>query len=157
MTEINKITLYPHGLAFGSARFRPAMIFKDKKETEVLPVWLDPVDAGLILAGSHVETRATGAHKASLKIFDALKVKLVSVYFDEMLGSTQYATVTVLQGKKRAEVRVRAAELMSLAINAQCEFFTNLDVIEKSRRINLEWTLGGDGSQLTEKRYEGIH
>jgi bifunctional DNase/RNase len=157
MTDKNKILIYPHGLAFGSARFRPAMIFKNKTESEVLPVWLDPVDASLLLAGSQVETRATGAHRASLKIFEALDVKLISVYFDEMLGSTQYASVTVQQGKKQAKVKVRAAEMMSLAINARCEFFTNTDIIEKSRRMNLEWTLGSDGAQLLEKRYEGVH
>lgn len=155
---ISKISVFPHGVALGPARFRPAMIFKDERQLETLPVWLDPVDASLLLAGSQVEVRATGAHKASLKIFNGFNITLLSVYFDEVLGSSQYATVTASQGKKIITVRVRAAEMMSLAMNAGCRFYTNQDVIEKSRSINLEWTLHtGPGSGGLEKSYEGIH
>ncbi len=153
-----KIRIFPHGITLGPARFRPAMIFRDKSEQTTLPVWLDQVDAGILLASTQAQTRASGAHRASLKIFKSLGIELRSIYFDEVTGSTQYATVTVVQEQNIMPVKVRAAEVMSLAVNAQCVFYTNENIIEKSRQLNLEWLLQTDlvGGQST-RRLEGIH
>lgn len=139
---MTKIAIQLHGLSLGQGNFRPAMIFKDKSEREVLPVWLDPMEANLLLAEANTShARHNSAHRASLKVFDALKVSLNSIYFDEVANSTQYATLSISQNDKQVGVRVRASEAMSLAVNAGCTFYTNKEVVEKSRALTLEHLL----------------
>jgi bifunctional DNase/RNase len=134
------------------------MIFKNEKEDITLPVWLDPVDASILLADNQPQVRSQGAHRASLKIFKALGIDLKSVYFDEIQGSTQYATVTASHGKTLSTIQVRAAEIMSLAVNAGCVFYTNQTIIEKSRQLNVEWLLQMDmGAGALDRKYEGVH
>src|SRR5260221_627546 len=107
---MKRFSVFPHGLSLGQGSFRPAIIFKDKAEQEILPIWLDPVEANLLLAATQQQIKDASAHKASLKIFEALVVKLESIYFDGVTSSTQMATVTAMQAKKQVEVKVRAAE-----------------------------------------------
>lgn len=138
---MKRFSVFPHGLSLGQGSFRPAIIFKDKTETEILPVWLDPVEANILIQASQQQPRDSSAHKASLKIFDALNVRLETVYFDDVTSTAQMATITAVQGKKIVEVKVRAAEAMSLALNAGVSFFTNHQVVEKSRALNFEMFL----------------
>jgi bifunctional DNase/RNase len=133
------------------------MIFKNEKEDITLPVWLDPVDASLLLADNQPQVRSYGAHRASLKIFKSLGIDLKSVYFDDIQGTNLYATVTVMQGKNLSTVQVRAAEIMSLAVNAGCVFYTNETVLEKSRRLNIEWLLQMEVGGPADRKYEGVH
>ena len=139
---MTKFNVFLHGLSLGQGNFRPAMIFKDKSEREVLPVWLDPLEANLLLAEANTShVRQTSTHRASLKIFDALKISLKSIYFDEVNNSAQYATLFITQNDKDVTVRVRAAEALSLVVKAGCSFFTNKEVVEKSRALTLEHLL----------------
>jgi bifunctional DNase/RNase len=138
---LDRFNIFPHGLSLGQGTFRPAMIFKNKQETEVLPVWLDSYEANVLLTSSQIDPRESSPHKASLKVLESLGVVLESIYFNEVTNSTQYAEVSAIQDKKNVKVRVRAAEAMSLALKAGCSFFTNKDVVEKSRTLNFQMVL----------------
>jgi len=117
------------------------MIFKDEEEREVLPIWLDTLEANLLLAQTQSKDTSTTAHKATFKIFRALKLVLKSLYFDDVAGSAQFATLELAQGERTFFVKLRAAEAMSLAMNAEVKFYTNRDVVEKSRAMTLEMLL----------------
>jgi bifunctional DNase/RNase len=136
-----KMPIFPHGLSLGQGSFRPAMIFKDKSEREILPVWLDPLEANLLLATTQSGVRNGSTHSASMKLFDAFSIKLKSVYFDDVTNGIQYATLSAYQDKKLVTVRVRAAEAMSMVLNAGCAFYSNRGVIEKSRAMSFEQIL----------------
>jgi bifunctional DNase/RNase len=131
------------------------MIFKDKSEHEVLPVWLDPLEASRILTTAQVNPGESSPHLASLKILEALGITLESIYFNEVTHFTQYAEVLAVQNEKRVRVKVRASEAMSLALKAGCTFFTNKDVVEKSRTLNFQMTLGD--SPLAPKNPGAFH
>jgi bifunctional DNase/RNase len=152
-----KFEVFPHGISIGPSKYRPAMIFKDKKEKEVLPVWLDTVDASLLLASAQGIQDAKRAHNAIFKVFEGLKINLKSIYFNEISAATQYALLTAVQGKKTLEIRVRAGEAMSLAVNAGCVFYTDQNVIEKSRVLNLEWLNNSNPRAGNQGSFEGLH
>src|SRR5258708_1746869 len=114
------------------------MIFKDKQQTEVLPVWLNNYESNILLSSTQVALGDSTPHKASLKIFETFGITLESIYFNEVTNSIQYAEVTAAQGTKKVKSRVLASEAMSLALNAGCIFLTNKDVIEKSRVLNFQ-------------------
>lgn len=149
----NKVKVIPYGMTLGAEKIRPAMIFKDESQKEVLPVWLDPVDAGVLLSRNQRELSVGSPHEITVRLFAALSVKILSVYFNEISGSTQYAEIEAEQKDKKVKIRVRAADVMSLAALLGCEFYTNREVIEKSRELNLQW-LNFEGDVKAGKREE---
>lgn len=138
---MDSINIFPHGLSLGQGTFRPAMIFKDKQQSEVLPVWLNNYESNILLSSAQSSVGESTPHKASLKIFESFGITLESIYFNEVTNSIQYAEVTAAQGNKKVKSRVLASEAMSLALNAGCVFLTNKEVIEASRVLNFQMVL----------------
>lgn len=134
---INLIQVFPVGISVSNTPERPVLIFKDKSEKHVLPVWLDHVDAGLVMADSSQKTRQSGVHHAVLKTFEAFGIKVEKVIFDEVVGHQQFVNVFFTQKKDVKEVRLRAAEAMSLCLKSGAEFFATVDVMDKSREIDM--------------------
>lgn len=134
-----RFQIYPHGLTIGPSEIKPAMIFKNAKETSVLPVWLDPLDAGILISESQRDMRSSHPHLPTLKLLETLDIQITSVYFDNISGSTQYATVTVVQNEKESKIKVRASEIMSLAAVSGCAFFTNNKVVNQTRDMDFMW------------------
>ncbi len=151
MTE--KVRLTPLGISVGSDW--PMLIFKDDKG-DMVPIWLDPLDAGILISAAQKGRRPFGPHGGGLKILKSLDANVESVYIDEIKDQTQYASVTVVQNDKTVTVKVKAMEVMSLAAFAGCEFFATVDVIEKSRQMSLMlgWTLD---QPFTPSKKEELH
>ncbi len=59
------IEMFPFGVALGASQMRPVMIFKDKAEKRVLPVWLSPMDAGIAVGRSRHGASGTVDHRAT--------------------------------------------------------------------------------------------
>jgi hypothetical protein len=64
---LEAFNVFPHGLSLGQGSFRAAMIFKDKRESEVLPIWLDTAQANILIASSQVNSREFSPHRGTLK------------------------------------------------------------------------------------------
>lgn len=133
--------IFPHGLMLGPLPFRPVMIFKTQDEKEILPVNIDALNAGIMMAETEHIGKLDTAHKATLEIFEKMGVSLTSVYFNEIVGQEIMALLVVTQGEKTTQMRFKAREIMSLALRSGCAFFASLDVIEKSKLLNLEWAM----------------
>jgi bifunctional DNase/RNase len=130
------------------------MIFKDKKELEVLPIWLGGLEASSIIQASQLNPRDSSIHGASLKILDSFGIKVESVYFNEVSNNTQYAELSTALGDRKVKIRVKAQEALTLALLTPCIFQTNKDVVEKSRTLNFNYPLQGPGlhGPLPEKK-----
>ena len=129
----------PHGLSLGQGTFKSAMIFKDKKEVEVLPIWLGSNEANILVQGAQLNPREGSVHAATLKIFEALGIVLQSVYFNEISNNTQYAEILAVQGGQKLRVRLRAQDALPLALQMGCTFQTNQEIVEKSRTLNFNY------------------
>ncbi len=136
-----KTQFFPHGLMLGPQPFNPIMIFKSENEKEVLPVLLDPVNAGIMMVDSESLGRVDSAHHASLEIFEKLGVSIKSIYFNEINGSEIIAQAFITDGKKDIQMKFKAREILSLALRSGCNFFASPEVIEKSKLLNLEWAM----------------
>jgi len=155
----NLIRVNPVGMNVGPAVGRPVLIFKDKSGNHILPVWLDYVDAGIMMAEANTRVRSSGMHYGVLKIFDSLNVRTEKVVFDDIVGHNQYVSVQVRQGKAKPKtVRLRAAEVMSLCLKSGAEFYATGDVIQKSRQIDLtiQAVQGGFGHGFGDKAIPDI-
>jgi hypothetical protein len=132
------IRVSPVGMNVGPAIGRPVLIFKDSTGNYVLPVWLDYMDAGLMMADSNTRVRSSGVHYGVLKIFDAAGIVAERVVFDDIVGHNQFLSVQFRQGKSKPKtVRLRAAEVMSFCLKSGAAFYATKEVIEKSRQIDL--------------------
>ncbi|MEQ1663983.1 MAG: hypothetical protein ABL927_01250 [Bdellovibrionales bacterium] len=150
------IEVFPFGIAMGVGQSRPVMIFKDKSERRVLPVWLSPVDAGIaVVQGNSPYTttaRAEGSpHELSLKVLKALGAKLEKCLFKKMESSQQFIELHFTYEKKSKKksqqniksvkaqvVEVKTNDAISFCLSAGCKFFTTLDYIDRSRIIDGE-------------------
>src|SRR4051812_1529489 len=104
------IELQPVSLSAGSLGSRSVLIFKDQSGQHVLPVWLDPVDAGLMMADSHQKVRSSGVHYAVMKVMGTFGLQVDRVVFDDVIGHHQYMTLHLRQGRgKNRSVKIRAA------------------------------------------------
>lgn len=136
-----KIQVFPHGLMLGPMPYKPVMIFKSKDEKEILPVAMDPVNAGIVMADTDNLGRFEGAHRATLKIFKELGVEVQSVYLNELQGHDIMALAGVVQGENKMNMKFKAPDILPLALKAGAEFFVNEDVVEKAKLLNLEWAM----------------
>ncbi len=133
--------VFPHGLMVGPMPYKPVMIFKTKDEKEVLPLALDPVNAGIMMADTDNLGRFDSAHRATLSIFKELGVEITSVYFNHIVGQEIMALVGVIQSDKKIQMKFKAREIMPLALRADCLFYASTEVIEKAKLLNLEWAM----------------
>ncbi|MCC6277410.1 MAG: bifunctional nuclease family protein [Oligoflexia bacterium] len=152
-----RIRIFPNGLSLGGAKFRPSLIFKDKTERYVLPLWLDRSGVTLLLSQSDGKANSVHPYGGVLKIFDLLGVKITSVYFYDVRGQTQYALVEGYQGEKPFELSLRAEEIVGFSVNSGCEFWTNENVIEKSRVLNLDLIIRKAHTDHVQPMPDGLH
>lgn len=154
------IRIFPHGLATNSQKGRPVMIFKDKKEKLFLPILFEHWEGKQVLdikPGNAIEFR--GGLSASVKILEALNAELDSVYFDEIGNQGLRCLVTVKKGDERIEVRLNSSEVLALALFAGAVFWTNENIVEKSKELYMEWLMNMNsmGNLEKEKEIFGVH
>lgn len=143
------IEMFPFGVAMGANQTRPVMIFKDKGERRVLPVWLTHMDAGIAVAQSdishQVTTTTTGSpHELSWRILAELGVKLEKCLFKKVTGHHQYvelhfkSTLNRRLPQKLQAFEARADDAISFCLRSGCKFYSTFDYIEKSRVLEGE-------------------
>ena len=88
------IELFPYGVIFDSEGFaspqRPVMFFKNREETQVLPVWVSPLDIGIAFAQQEQPAMMSSPHHLSWRILNSLGLKLERCIFVEVKGHHQY-------------------------------------------------------------------
>ncbi len=126
------IEMFPFGVAVGASQTRMVMIFKDKAEKRVLPIWLSPMDAGIAVTQSATNKEGS-PHTLALQILDGLGVRLEKCLFKEVRGHRQFAELHFTGSKKLKDLTVPADAAISFCLRAGCRFFATVDYIERSR------------------------
>lgn len=145
------VEMFPFGIALGVGQPRPVMIFKDKLERRVLPVWLSPMDAGIAVsqggttyAGSPMQEGSP--HDLSYKILETLGVRLEKCLFKRMHSHQQFVELHFAQNASKGAPYIlesKADDSLSFCLKSGCKFFATVDYIEKSRVIEGEMLLSG--------------
>lgn len=143
------IEVFPFGVAMGANNLRPVMIFKDKAEKRVLPVWLSHMDAGIAISqgGSPYSSSARVAgspHELSWHVLSLLNISLEKCIFKKVKGHHQYVELHFKSLTKKKlpkgleNVESRADDAISFCLRAGCKFYATIDYIERSRVLEGE-------------------
>lgn len=143
------IEVFPFGVAMGANHVRPVMIFKDKEEKRVLPVWLTPMDAGIAVTQGHTSygqgRPGDGSpHEISFQLLAALGVRLQKCLFKRVKGHHQYVELHFVSDsakKKTSPLQIlesRADDAISFCLRAGCRFYATVDYMERSRVLESE-------------------
>jgi hypothetical protein len=129
------IEIFPQGISVSTALSRPVMVFKDKLEIEVLPVWMAPLDAGVALAElSH--TSSTTPHAVTRRLMELMDIKLETCSFVEIVGHHQFVELKFNGAGGAKTLRVRADEAMSFCLQGRAKFYSTRDFMARCRSLD---------------------
>ena len=131
------VEVFPHGISVGSALGRPVLILKDKQGVDVLPVWIQPLDAGVALAELSHSANAT-PHAVTRRLLEALELKLESCAFVELIGHHQFVNLTFRGGGQTKTLRVRADEAMSFCLQGEARFYSTRSFMARCRSLDAD-------------------
>ncbi len=145
VTEVTRssegIELFPHGISVSTALGRPVLILKDKTTVDVLPVWMNPLDAGVALAELSQSTGVT-PHSVTRRLLAQLNVKLEKCVFTEIVGHHQFVDLTFETAEASKPgfclTRVRADEAMSFCLQARARFFGTKAYMAQCRSLDVD-------------------
>lgn len=148
------VEMFPFGVAIGAGYARPVMIFKDKQEKRVLPVWLSPMDAGIAVSQGNAPyssgARNEGSpHEISSQILSTLGITLEKCLFKEVKGHHQFVELH-FSSKKSLPLKMleaRADDAISFCLRSGCKFFATGDYIERSRVLEGEMVMMGTSAR----------
>lgn len=146
------IEVFPFGIVMGANNMRPVMVFKDKQEKRVLPVWLSPMDAGIAVAQSNSTYRTPGAdsnmgspHEITWRVLQQIGIKLEKCLFKNVTKSQQFLELHFKSENKKTDIKpieVKADDAISFCLRAGCKFFATMEYIESSRVLESEIVSG---------------
>jgi hypothetical protein len=136
------IELFPSGISVSNvSNARPVLILKDQTGTEVLPVWMNALDAGIALAELSQGSGAT-PHMVSRRLMESLQVKLESCTFSELVGHHQFVQLAFSGAKGNGgalgAMRVRADEAMSFCIQSRAKFYSTRSFMARCRDLDAD-------------------
>jgi uncharacterized protein len=137
--EFEWIELFPHGISVSTEMGRPVLVLKDKSGLNVLPVWIQPLDAGVALAELSQGSGST-PHAVARHLMSVLGLKLESCVFTDLVGHHQYVQLTFRSaGRGEAQMqtlRVRADEAMSFCLQARARFYSTPPFMARCRALD---------------------
>ena len=157
------VELFPHGISVGTSLGRPVLVLKDKKGIDVLPVWMQPLDAGVALAELSHGSGST-PHAVVRRLFEVMNLKMESCVFSEVIGNHQFVDLSFSSPSVGASAgvslegstsnirltRVRADEAMSFCLQARGKFLATREYMARCR------SLDGDLTQLENSLNQGL-
>lgn len=138
-SEDKLIALDPVGITLNMDPSRPVLIFKSRDQKATFPVMVSPLEAGLALGMSRTETVfATNSHGFLEKILESLSIRVMKVVFVEIKNSVQYVRVYLEGHPSYGSIKLRADEVMSVALKLQVPCFVVPEVLKKSKSMQVE-------------------
>jgi hypothetical protein len=134
-----RLELFPYGLATGFAGERPVMLFRDEKQTRVLPVWVSPLEARVISSIRSPLDVAQSPHQPAIEMLKLLDWQLDACVFSELRGHHLFCRLSYVHGEAPAgEFEVRADNAMSLCLALEARFFADEDLIQACRQVQTD-------------------
>lgn len=134
---VRLVELNPVGVVPGQGTARPMLVLKGSAESEVLPVWVSPLEAGLILSLGSIVGGAI-PHNVTDKLMNLMGVKLTRCEFVEVVGHHVFVNLTFEGQNQVFKIKSRADEAMSLCLKMKARFFASQDIMERCRRAHAD-------------------
>lgn len=132
------IEMFPYGLVVSPEQTRPVMIFKDKQQARVLPVWLSPVDAGVAVSQSGGQQTDASPHRLTTTVLQNLGIKLERCFFKEIKGHYQIVELHFSGDERVSKIEARADEAISFCLNQNTQFFATIEFMDRCRVLEGE-------------------
>lgn len=133
------IEVFPSGISVSSELGRPVLILRDKSGVEVLPVWMNPLDAGVAMAElSH--GAGTTPHSVARRVMEMMSLRLESCHFVELQGHHQFVELGFRGIDGMKSMRVRADAAMSFCIQAHARFYSTKEYMARCRDLDEDLT-----------------
>ncbi len=132
------IALNPYGISISPANERPFLILKSKNGDHTLPVFLNPLEAGVTLTQSNKSIPPLTPHRFVRDLIRSLDIKIQQMVFVEIKGMHQFVRLYFQGHPKQNSMRLRADEVMSLALELEVPIFATQDHILRAKVLNAQ-------------------
>lgn len=132
------IALTPYGISISPANDRPFLILKSKNNEHTLPVFLNPLEAGVTLTQSNKSIQPLTPHRFVRDLMKSLDIKIKQMVFVEISGMHQFVRLYLQGHNKQNSMRLRADEVMSLALELEVPIYATEDHIQKAKVLNAQ-------------------
>ncbi len=129
------------GIAVGAAPMdaqRPVLILKDLAHEFTLPVPLNALEAGLVVAQSNKQSAPLNPHKFTELLLQKLQMNICQCVFVEIKGVHQYVRFYLSGHPQMTSIKVRAEEAMSLALTLNIPLFATRKFMDRSKVLTAE-------------------
>lgn len=133
------VEMFPYGVTISPDGSRPLMLFKDKQEKRVLPVWLSHLDAGIAIRENGMMSDLNESpYHITWKILDPLGIKLRKCFFMEIRGHHQFVELHFEGHPKLKTLECRADESVSFCMSRKAQFFCKPSFIDRCQVLESE-------------------
>ena len=151
--------LEPLGISIGPDSLRPILLLKSTLNSQILPVGLSPLEAGITLGQSTQTQSPIHTHRVLQDLLGTLGWSMERAVFCEIKGPHQKVKIYFSNKKGSAEsleLVFRADEAMSVCLHLSVPLFAPMAFIRASRELTSDLTdlalgLSGKPGMLTRK------
>ncbi len=154
------VELQIFGIAVGQAPMdsqRPVLILKDTAHEFTLPVPLNPLEAGLVVAQSNKQAAPLNPHKFTEQLLQKMQLTICQCVFVEIKGVHQYVRFYLAGHPQLTSIKVRAEEAMSLALSLNIPLFATRKFMDRSKVLAAEVDTLTNSRSLQNPLFQKFH
>lgn len=157
--------LEPVGISVGTHSMRPLLLLKSLEGQQILPVGLNPLEAGVTLGQSSQNSMPVSTHRVLQELLQTLSLRIERAVFCEIKGPHQYVHLQFRALDRKTDkvdhslqekfgdliatpMRVRADEAMSVCLHLKVPLYAPAEFIRKSRVLNSDLEVLSAGLEL---------
>ena len=127
------------GLLLDPISNTPVVVLKDAEEKFFLPIWIGVFEANAIaLKIENVATSRPMTHDLFFNTLGDLKARIDKVVISDLRDNTFYARIFLVREGESIEIDSRPSDALALALRFDAGIYVEEDVLEKSRKIEVE-------------------
>jgi bifunctional DNase/RNase len=127
------------GLLLDPISNTPVVVLKDDEEKFFLPIWIGVFEANAIaLKIENVATSRPLTHDLFFNTLGDLKAKIEKIVINDLRDNTFYARIFLNREGESIEIDSRPSDALALALRFGAGIYVEEDVLEKSRKIEVE-------------------
>lgn len=132
------IQLEPYGISTVPDANRPFLIFRDSTQHYTLPVFLNPLEAGITLTQSNKSIAPVTPHGFAMELLKSLQIDILQCVFVQIKGTHQYVRVYMQGHPSLNSLKLRADEVMSFVLHMGVPIYATKGFINKSKLLNAQ-------------------
>lgn len=136
--QADLIQLFPYGISLAPQIERPFLILKSEKGEHILPVFLNPLEAGVTLTQSNRAIAPLTPHRFTRELLKSLDIQLVQMVFVQIKGVHQFVRLYMQGHPRMNSIKMRADEVMSLVLEMGVPIFATAHHIQNAKVLNAQ-------------------